>query len=122
MLPFANLSGDAHDDYFADGITESLTTDLSRALPGSFVVARGTAFTFKGKALDAPQAGRDLNVRYVIGGSVIADGDRVRVNARLIDAPTNTELWAERFDKKRVDVLDVQDQIVGRSRGPPACG
>ena len=114
VLPFANLGGDAHDDYFADGITESLTTDLSRALPGSFVVARGTAFTFKGKALDAPQAGRDLNVRYVIGGSVIADGDRVRVNARLIDAPTNTELWAERFDKKRVDVLDVQDQIVGR--------
>ena len=114
VLPFVNLSGDTHDDYFADGITESLTTDLSRALPGSFVVARGTAFTFKGKALDAPQAGRDLNVRYVIAGSVIADGDRLRVNARLIDAPTNTELWAERFDKKRVDVFDVQDQIVGR--------
>jgi TolB-like protein/cytochrome c-type biogenesis protein CcmH/NrfG len=114
VLPFANLGGDPQQDYFVDGITESLTTDLSRALPGSFVVARGTAFTYKGRPHDAPQIGRDLNVRYLLEGSVIADGDRVRVNAQLIDAQTDTQLWAERFDKKRQDVLEVQDQIVGR--------
>jgi adenylate cyclase len=114
VLPFANLSADAQQDYFVDGITESLTTDLSRALPGSFVVARGTALTYKGKSSDAGQVGRDLNVRYVIAGSVTTSGDRVRVNAQLTDAPTNTELWAERFDKMRSDILDVQDQIVGR--------
>lgn len=114
VLPFANLGDDPQQDWFADGITESLTTDLSRALPGSFVVARGTAFTYKGRPVDTVQVGRDLNVHYLLQGSVIADGDRVRVNARLIDATTNTELWAERFDKKRKDVLEVQDQIVGR--------
>jgi TolB-like protein/class 3 adenylate cyclase/tetratricopeptide (TPR) repeat protein len=114
VLPFANLGGDPQQDYFVDGITESLTTDLSRALPGSFVVARGTAFTYKGRPHDAPQIGRDLNVRYLLEGSVIADGDRVRVNAQLVDAQTDTQLWAERFDKKRQDILEVQDQIVGR--------
>jgi TolB-like protein/class 3 adenylate cyclase/cytochrome c-type biogenesis protein CcmH/NrfG len=114
VMPFANLSGDPRQDYFVDGITESLTTDLSRALPGSFVVARGTAFTYKGRPLDPPQIGRDLNVRYLLAGSVIPDGDRVRVNAQLVDAETDTQLWAERFDKKRQDVLEVQDQIVGR--------
>src|SRR5205085_8478624 len=90
------------------------TTDLSRALPGSFVVARGTAFTYKGKPVDTGQVGRELNVRYLLQGSVMADGDRVRVNAQLIDAQSNSELWAERFDKNRKDVLEVQDQIVGR--------
>ncbi|HYZ49123.1 MAG TPA: adenylate/guanylate cyclase domain-containing protein, partial [Sphingomonas sp.] len=114
VLPFANLGGDPQQDYFVDGITESLTTDLSRALPGSFVVARGTAFTYKGKTVDAGQVGRDLNVRYLLQGSVFADADRMRVNAQLIDAQTSTELWAERFDKQRKDVLEVQDQIVGR--------
>jgi class 3 adenylate cyclase/TolB-like protein/cytochrome c-type biogenesis protein CcmH/NrfG len=114
VLPFANLSGDAQQDYFADGITESLTTDLSRALPGSFVVARGTAFSYKGQPVDAGQVGRDLNVRYVVRGSVMAAGERVRVNAQLLDARTSGELWSERFDKMRKDVLDVEDQIVGR--------
>ena len=114
VLPFANLSGDPRQDYFVDGVTESLTTDLSRALPGSFVVARGTAFTYKGRPVDAGQVGRDLNVRYLLEGSVVADGDRMRVNAQLIDARTNTELWAERFDNKRQDVLEIQDRIVGR--------
>jgi TolB-like protein/class 3 adenylate cyclase/cytochrome c-type biogenesis protein CcmH/NrfG len=114
VLPFVNLGGDPQQDYFVDGITDSLTTDLSRALPGSFVVARGTAFTYKGRAVDASEVGRDLNVRYLLQGSVLTDGDRVRVNAQLIDAHANTELWAERFDKKRKDVLEVQDQIVGR--------
>jgi len=114
VLPFANLGGDPQQDYLADGITESLTTDLSRALPGSFVVARSTAFTFKDRPVDASQVGRDLGVRYLLEGSVIADGERVRVNAQLIDAETSNELWAERFDTKRKDVLKVEDRIVGR--------
>jgi class 3 adenylate cyclase/TolB-like protein/Flp pilus assembly protein TadD len=114
VLPFANLSGDAQQDYFADGVTESLTTDLSRALPGSFVVARSTAFTYKGKPVEPRQVGRDLHVRYLLLGSVTPDGERVRVNAQLVDAQENTELWAERFDSPRKDVLDIQDQIVGR--------
>ena len=114
VLPFANLTGDPQQDYFVDGITDSLTTDLSRALPGSFVVARGTAFTYKGKPVDPSQVGRDLKVRYLLLGSVMTDGDRVRVNAQLIDGKADTELWAERFDKERTDVLDIQDQIVGR--------
>ena len=114
VLPFANLSGDVQQDYFVDGITESLITDLSRALPGSFVVARGTAFTYKGQSIDPRQVGRDLNVRYLLLGSVMTEGDRVRVNAQLIDGKADTELWAERFDNTRKDVLDIQDQIVGR--------
>ena len=114
VLPFANLSGNSRQDYLADGITESLTTDLSRALPGSFVVARGTAFSYKGKAAEAAEVGRELRVRYVIAGSLVADGDRLRVNARLVDAENNSELWAERFDKKLTGLFEVQDQIVGR--------
>jgi class 3 adenylate cyclase/TolB-like protein len=114
VLPFANLSGDPQQDYFADGISQSLITDLSRALPGSFVVARGTAFTYKGREVDAAQVGRDVNVRYLLEGSVITDGDRLRVNARLIEAETSTELWAERFDSQRKDVLEIQNQIVAR--------
>jgi class 3 adenylate cyclase/TolB-like protein/cytochrome c-type biogenesis protein CcmH/NrfG len=114
VLPFWNLGGDPQQDYFVDGITQSLTTDLSRALPGSFVVARGTAFTYKGMSVDARQVARDLHVRYVLEGSVIPDGDRVRVNVQLIEAETNIELWAERFDSTRKGLLDIQDQIVGR--------
>jgi TolB-like protein/class 3 adenylate cyclase/cytochrome c-type biogenesis protein CcmH/NrfG len=114
VLPFANLSGDPQQDYFVDGITESLTTDLSRALPGSFVVARRTALTYKNKPIDPNQIAHDLNVRYFLEGSVVTDGDQVRVNAQLMDAQTNTELWAERFDTKRQDVLEIQDRIVGR--------
>ncbi|HZU51159.1 MAG TPA: adenylate/guanylate cyclase domain-containing protein [Sphingomicrobium sp.] len=114
VLPFTNLSGDPDKDYFVDGITESLTTDLSRALPGSFVVARGTAFTYKGRLAEGSQIARDLNIRYLLAGSVLPDGNRMRVNARLIDAETDTELWAERFDNRRENVLEVQDQIVGR--------
>jgi class 3 adenylate cyclase/TolB-like protein len=114
VLPFANLGGDPRQDYFADGITESLTTDLTRALPGSFVVARRIAFTYKGSGADAGQVGRDLKVRYVLQGSVLAEGDRARINAWLTDARSDTELWAERFDTMRNDVLDVQDRIVGR--------
>ncbi len=114
VLPFLNLSADPRQDYLSDGITDSLTTDLSRALPGSFVVSRDAAFTYKGKAADARQIGRELDVRYVLEGSVLPDGDLVRVNSQLIDAETGGHLWAERFDLKRSDALQLQDDIVGR--------
>jgi adenylate cyclase len=114
VLPFLNLSGDPQQDRISDGITDSLTTDLSRAIPGSFVVSRDTAFAYKGKAADARRIGRELDVRYVVEGSVLPDGDVVRVNSQLVDARTGGHLWAERFDLKRSDVLAVQDDIVGR--------
>ena len=85
VLPFANLSGDPSQDYFADGVTENLTTELSR-IKDSFVIARNTAFTFKGKSVDAKEIGKQLGVRYVLEGSVQRDGTRVRVNAQLVDA------------------------------------
>ena len=113
VLPFANLSGDIEQDYFVDGITESLTTDLSR-ISGSFVIARNTAFTFKGKAIDVKRLGRDLNVRYVLEGSVQRGGNRLRVNVQLIGAETGNHLWAERFDKPIADLFDMQDEIVSR--------
>jgi len=97
VLPFTNLSGEPSQDYFADGITEDLTTDLSR-LAGSFVISRNTAFTFKGKAVDARQIGRELGVRYVLEGSVRRTGRTARVNAQLIDAATGAHLWAEQMD------------------------
>ncbi len=113
MLPFANIGGDPEQDYFADGVTESLTTDLSR-IAGSFVIARNTAFTFKGKAIDVKQIGRELNVRYVLEGSVQRGGNRLRVNVQLIDAETGNHLWAERFDKPVADLFEIQDEIVSR--------
>jgi TolB-like protein/class 3 adenylate cyclase len=113
VLPFANLSRDPEQDYFVDGITESLTTDLSR-IPGAFVIARNTAFTFKGKPIDARQVGRELHVRYVLEGSIQSGGNRIRVNAQLIDAETGAHLWAERFDKPRADLFDMQDEITAR--------
>ena len=111
MLPFANIGGDPEQEYFADGITESLTTDLSR-LSGSFVIGRNTAFTYKGKAVDLKQVGRELNVRYVLEGSVQRGGNRLRVNVQLIDAESGQHLWAERFDKPLADLFDMQDEIV----------
>ncbi|HEV2545767.1 MAG TPA: adenylate/guanylate cyclase domain-containing protein, partial [Stellaceae bacterium] len=113
VLPFANLGGDAAQDYFVDGITESLTTDLSR-IPGAFVIARNTAFTYKGKAIGVQQIGRELGVRYVLEGSVQRGGDRLRVNIQLIDAESGNHLWAERFDKRVADLFDMQDEIVAR--------
>jgi len=113
-LPFVNLSGDPAQDYFADGITDSLTTDLSRALPGSFVVSRETAFTYKGKPVDARQIGQALHVRYVLEGSVLPQESRIRVNAHLVDAATGKEIWADRFDTAKADILQLQDEIVGR--------
>ncbi len=113
VLPFANLSGAPEQDYFVDGVTESLTTDLSR-INGSFVIARNTAFTFKGKPVDIKTLGRELNVRYVLEGSVQRGGNRFRVNVQLIDAETGNNLWAERFDKPVADLFDMQDEIVSR--------
>ncbi|WP_348637535.1 hypothetical protein [Bradyrhizobium sp. ISRA443] len=113
MLPFANLSGDPEQDYFVDGVTETLTTDLSR-IPGSFVIGRHTAFTYKGKAVDLKKIGRDLNIRYVLEGSVQRSGNRLRVNVQLVDAETGNHLWAERFDKPVADLFDMQDEIVAR--------
>jgi TolB-like protein/class 3 adenylate cyclase len=113
VLPFANIGGDPEQDYFVDGVTESLTTDLSR-ISGAFVIARNTAFTYKGKAGDVKQIGRDLNVRYVLEGSVQRSGNRMRVNVQLIEAETGAHLWAERFDKPVADLFDMQDEIVSR--------
>jgi TolB-like protein/class 3 adenylate cyclase/Flp pilus assembly protein TadD len=113
VLPFANLNGDPEQDYFVDGVTETLTTDLSR-INGAFVIARNTAFTFKGKAVDVKRLGRELNVRYVLEGSVQRGGNRLRVNVQLVDAETGNHLWAERFDKPVADLFDMQDEIVSR--------
>src|SRR6476659_9082973 len=104
VLPFANLSGDPEQDYFVDGVTESLTTDLSR-IRGSFVIGRHTAFTYKGKAADLKQIGRDLNVSYVLEGSVRRGENRLRVNVQLVDAETGTHLWTDRFDKPIADLF-----------------
>ena len=113
VLPFANLSGDPEQEYFVDGVTESLTTDLSR-ISGSFVIGRHTAFTYKGKAVDLKQIGRELNVRYVLEGSVQRSDKRLRVNVQLIDAESGKHLWADRFDKPVADLFDMQDEIVSR--------
>jgi adenylate cyclase len=116
VLPFTNLSGDPSQDYFADGITENLTTDLSR-LSGSFVIARNTAFTFKGKNADAKEIGKELGVRYVLEGSVQRDQNQVRVNAQLVDAESGGHLWAERFDRPLSNLFSMQDEIVASLAG-----
>jgi TolB-like protein/class 3 adenylate cyclase/Tfp pilus assembly protein PilF len=113
VLPFANLSDDPKQDYFVDGVTETLTTDLSR-IRGSFVIGRHTAFTYKGKSVDLRQIGRELNVRYVLEGSVQRGGNRLRVNVQLVSAETASHLWADRFDKPIADLFDMQDEIISR--------
>ena len=113
VLPFANFGGDPEQDYFVDGVTESLTTDLSR-IDSAFVIARNTAFTYKNKAFDVTKIGRELNVRYVLEGSVQRGGNRLRVNVQLIDAQSGNHLWAERFEKPVTDLFDMQDEIVAR--------
>jgi len=117
VLPFTNLSNDPTQDYFADGVTENLTTDLSR-LSGSFVIARNTAFAFKGKNADAREIGKELGVRYVLEGSVQRDQNRIRINAQLIDAESGGHLWAERFDKPLANLFDMQDEIVASLASP----
>ena len=113
VLPFVNLSNDPDQQYFADGITDDLTTDLSR-ISGSFVIARNTAFTYKGRPVDAKQIGRELGVRYVLEGSVRRAGDQIRVNAQLVDAETGAHVWADRIDTDRANLPQVQNEITSR--------
>jgi TolB-like protein/class 3 adenylate cyclase len=113
VLPFSNLSNDPDQQYFADGITENVTTDLSR-IAHSFVISRNTAFTYRNKPVDTKQIGRELGVRYVLEGSVQRSGNRVRINAQLIDAETDKHLWTDRFDRDLGDFFALQSEITGR--------
>ena len=113
VLPFENLSGDKEQDYFADAITDDLTTDLSH-LPDSFVIARNTAFTYKGKPVDVKQIGRELGVRYVLEGSMRRVGDKIAVNAQLISSETGAHVWADRFEGERANLGQLQLDIVSR--------
>jgi len=113
VIPFVNLGNDRAQQYFADGITDDLTTDLSR-LPNMFVISRNTAFTYRDRRVDTKQIGRDLGVRYVLEGSVRRSGSQVRVNAQLIDAETDAHVWAERFDHDVGDLFALQNEITGR--------
>src|SRR5215831_10828394 len=113
VLPFTNLSDDREQQYFADGITEDVTTDLSR-LANMFVISRNTAFTYRNKPIDTKQIGRELGVRYVLEGSVRRSGNQLRVSAQLIDAATDAHPWAERFDRDTGDLFALQNEITGR--------
>ena len=110
VLPFANISGDPEQEYFSDGITEDLITDLSK-ISGLFVIARHSVFTYKGKAVKVQEVGKDLKVRYILEGSVRKSGDRVRITAQLVDAETGGHLWAERYDQKIRDIFALQDEV-----------
>ena len=112
-MPFANLSDDREQQYFADGITDDLTNDLSR-IGGMFVISRNTAFTYRDKPIDPRQIGRELGVRYVLEGSVRRSGKQVRVNVQLISTETGAHLWAERFDRDTDDLFALQNEITGR--------
>ena len=113
VLPFANLNNDPEQQYFADAVTEDLTTDLSR-IDGSFVISRNTAFTYRNKPVDTKQIGSELGVRYVLEGSVRRSGNQVRINTQLIDAATGAHLWAERFDRNTGDLFALQNEITSR--------
>ncbi len=116
VLPFTNIARDPEQEYFAEGMTEDLTTDLSR-IPGSFVIAPNTAFTYKGKPIDVRQVGHDLSVRYVLQGSVRRITDSVRINAQLVDAENASQLWAERFEGQVAQLAKVQDHVTQRIAG-----
>jgi adenylate cyclase len=113
VLPFTNLGNDPEQQYFADGITEDLTTDLS-CLPGMLVISRNTAFTYRNKSIDTKQIGLELGVRYVLEGSVRRSGNQIRISAQLIDAESDTHLWAERFNGDTSDLFVLQDEITSR--------
>jgi adenylate cyclase len=112
VLPFVNMSGDAEQEYFSDGITEDLITDLSK-IPALGVVARNTSFTFKGKSVEIRSLGRELDVSHALEGSVRKSGNRLRISAQLIDAATGQHLWAERYDRELADIFDIQDELSG---------
>jgi adenylate cyclase len=111
VLPFANMSGDAEQEYFSDGISEDLITDLSK-VSALFVIARNSSFTYKGKTAKVQEIGRDLGVRFVLEGSIRKAGNRVRITAQLIDATTGGHLWADRFDRDLTDIFATQDEVV----------
>ncbi|MBI3796099.1 MAG: hypothetical protein HY268_03900 [Deltaproteobacteria bacterium] len=111
VLPFVTLSGDPQQDYFSDGLTEVLTGDLSK-ISSLFVIARNSAFTYKGKAVKVQDVGREMGVRYVLEGGVLKAEDTVRITAQLIDAATGYHLWAERYDRPLKDIFSLQDEIV----------
>jgi len=113
VLPFTNLSNDPEQQYFADGITEDLTTDLSR-ISDMVVISRNTAFTYQGKRIDTKQIGRELGVRYVLEGSMRRSSNQIRINAQLIDAETDAHLWADRFDSDIRDLFTVQNEVTTR--------
>ena len=110
VLPFQNMSGDPEQEYFADGMVEDIITGLSRS-KSLFVIARHSTFTYKGKAVDIKQVGRELGVRYVLEGSVRKAGNRVRISGQLIDAATRAHLWGDRFDSQLDDIFDLQDRV-----------
>ena len=116
MLPFQNMSGDPEQEYFADGMAEDIITALSR-FRWFFVIARNSSFTYKGKAVDMRQVGRELGVRYVLEGSVRKGGNRLRITAQLIEAETGNHIWAEKYDGAIEDVFDLQDRITERVVG-----
>jgi len=113
VLPFTNMSGDIDQDYFSDGMTEDLITDLSQ-ISGLFVISRNSVFTYKGKAVKIKQVAKDLGVRYVLEGSVRRVGDRVRITAQLIDAKTGHHIWAERYDREMKHIFTLQDEVTGK--------
>ena len=112
VLPFTNMSGDADQEYFSDGITEDITTDLSK-ISGLFIIARNTAFTYKGRNVDLTKVSQELGVRYILEGSVRKVGERVRITAQLIDGDTGGHVWAERYDRSLEDIFSVQDEVTG---------
>ena len=112
VLPLVNLNGDPQQEYFAEGLTEDLTTDLSR-IPGSFVIARSSAYSFRGKAIDVRDIGRQLGVRYALEGSVQRLDEQVRLNVQLIDMENGRTLWADRFDSSRRDLVALQQRVTG---------
>jgi adenylate cyclase len=116
VLPFQNMSGDPEQEYFTDGVVEDITTALSR-ISALFVIARNSAFTYKGRAIDVRQVGHELGVRYVLEGSVRKSGNRVRVTCQLIEAATATHVWADRFDSELVDIFDLQDRVTEQIAG-----
>ena len=113
VLPFANMSSDPEQDFFAEGLAEDLITDLSK-VPGLLVISRHSSFAYKGRSVDVRLIAKDLGVRYIIEGSVRRAAARVQINAQLIDASENTHLWADRFDSELSDVFTLQDEVVGK--------
>jgi adenylate cyclase len=116
VLPFTNMSGDPEQEYFSDGISEDIITDLSK-IGGLTVIARNSSFTYKGRSVDLRTVGRDLGVRSVLEGSIRRAGNRVRITAQLIDAATSTHLWADRYDRDLTDIFEVQDEVVEKIVG-----